>query len=74
MESIITELKAKGFDVNQTKTLHESGAVFYQLKKDDVVYPISRGNKQDVGDSTITTCHTSFGVDGVLNLFGAPTE
>ena len=74
MEAIIAELEAKGFSVNQTKTLHDSGAVFYQLKKDDVIYPVSRGNKQDIGDSTIATCYQSFDIDGVLNLFGAPTQ
>ena len=74
MEDIILALENKGFVVAQTKTLHDSGSVFYQLKKDDVIYPVSRGNKQDVGNSTITTCYESFGVNGVLNLFGAPIE
>lgn len=73
MEKIIAELEAQGFTVCQTKTLHkgDSESVFYQLKKDEVIYPKSRQNKQDVGDSTITTCYKSFGIDGVLELFGA---
>lgn len=74
MKNIIAELEAKGFSVLQTKTLHDSGAVFYQLKKDDVIYPKSRGNKQDVGDSTIITCYKGFGINGVLNIFSVEEE
>lgn len=78
MEQIIAQLKSKGFTAVQTKTLHDSGAttgqsansVFYQLRKDDVIYPKSRGNKQDVGEATITTCFDKFGIDGVLQMFG----
>ena len=79
MEQIIAQLKSKGFTAVQTKTLHDSGvatgqsanSVFYQLRKDDVIYPKSRGNKQDVGETTITTCFDKFGIDGVLQMFGA---
>lgn len=73
MEAIVLELEAKGFTVHQTKTLHDgdSQSSFYQLKKNDFVYPKSRGNKQDVGQSTILTCYEKFGIDGVLNVFDA---
>lgn len=79
MEQIIAQLEAKGFSVTQTKTLHNSdnttnenaASNFYQLRKDDVIYPKSRGNKQDIGGSTITTCFDKFGIDGVIQIFGA---
>ena len=71
MENIINLLTQKGFTVNKKRTLHDSGSSFYQLEKDGVIYPKSRGNKADIGQDTITTCYEKFGLTGVLNLFDA---
>lgn len=69
MDTIIKELHDRGYEIVKTKTLHESNSSFYQLIYNGKVYPTSRGNKQDIGHNTITTCYRSFGINGVLKLF-----
>lgn len=71
MENIIELLKNSGFKTIQTRTIHGSGSTFYQLEKEGVVYPKSRGNKADVGEETMVTCFDKFGLKGVLNIFDA---
>lgn len=59
-----------------TRTIHaDGGKNFYQIKDHDgKIYPKSRNNKEDVGESTIITCVNQYGIKGLRSLFDLPAH
>ena len=71
MQNIISQLQNEGYTVVKTRTICANNSSFYQVKDSQgVVYPKSKGSKQDIGKNTILQCYNTFGILGVKKLFG----